>query len=121
MSEEWKVDIDVAGVRDAIIAGARDGLSEALDHILDVSNKRVPRESGELEKSGRAGLVGTLKGGVGYDSERGGVIAITQHENMRLQHDGGRSAKFLENALNSERNQAAEIIAAAIRRKIGGQ
>jgi hypothetical protein len=36
---------------------------------------------------------------------------VQQHEDMALNHDDGRNAKFLENAMNSERERVLQIIA----------
>ncbi|MBB6557298.1 minor capsid protein [Nonomuraea rubra] len=79
-------------------AAAR-GLRLATEHVLSVSNQRVPHDVGDLERSGaavvdREDLVGVIS----YDTP----YARTQHENLDYQHKPGRTAKFLELALREE-------------------
>lgn len=92
--------------------GALRGLWAAGEHILGVSNEQVPFEEGDLAASG----------GVSQD-ESSGITAISyntdyavrQHEDMTAKHDAGRNAKYLENAVNSERSTASRIIATSIK------
>lgn len=97
----------------AIREAAGRGLNLAGEHVLGVSNDQVPHEEGTLERSGRVNVDG-LTVAVSYDTP----YAIEQHEDLTYRHDPGRNAKFLENAFNSERNTAAQLIATAIRRKL---
>jgi hypothetical protein len=95
--------------------GTAKGLGLALEHMLGVSNDHVPHEEGTLERSGKTGVdEQALRGGVGYDTP----YAVIQHEDMTLRHDPGRNAKFLENALNGERDTAGKLIATAIEREL---
>ena len=90
------------------------GLEDAAEHVLGVSNQRVPIEEATLERSGRASVdASTLQAAVSYDTP----YAVVQHEDMTLQHDPGRSAKFLETALNQEAGAVQQIIADRIRRE----
>lgn len=90
--------------------GSSRGVKLALEHILTVANNRVPIEEHTLQNSGETALEGT-KGVVSYESP----YAVRQHEDMTLNHDAGRSAKWLEQTFNSEAKAAAEIIAREIR------
>lgn len=95
--------------------GAARGLELATEHLLQVSNTQVPIEEGTLERSGVASVDdGNLRGAVSYDTP----YAVVQHEDLTMAHDAGRNAKYLENAVNSERRQVAEIIAGEVQREL---
>lgn len=126
MAEFWSGLGDVeqkAGAAKATMReGAKDGLILAGLHTLGVSNTQVPHEEGDLERDGetRAAAGDELLVGIGYGiGAQARPYAVVQHEDMTLRHDPGRNAKFLENALNSERAQNLEIIRQATRRKMG--
>lgn len=92
--------------------GAAKGLDDATEHILGVSRDRVPIEEGILERSGATYVdAEELKGYVYYDTP----YAPKQHEDLTLNHDEGREAKYLESAFNSERDTIRELIVDAIR------
>ena len=103
-------------VRNVALAGMLDGGEKAGEHVLGVSNDHVPHEEGTLERSGKveaavhSGQTRVLVG-IGYDTK----YAVTQHEDMTLKHDPGRTAKFLENAMNSERKTVQKLVAASVR------
>lgn len=99
-------------------AGARKGVLLALRNVLNVSNKSVPHEEGDLERDGGvsmddARIFGAVSYGRRADTAK---YAETQHERMDYHHDAGRGPKFLENAFNSTKAQSAEIIAAETKR-----
>ncbi|MEV0379806.1 hypothetical protein [Nonomuraea sp. NPDC050643] len=84
------------------------GLRLGTEHVLSVSNQRVPHDVGDLERSGstvvdRQDLVGIIS----YDTP----YARIQHENLDYQHKAGRTAKFLELALREEAETVKLIIA----------
>lgn len=88
------------------------GLTRAAEHVLGVSNSRVPIEEGTLERSGAVNVdAENLVAYVSYDTP----YAVVQHEDLTLAHDAGRQAKYLESAFNSERANVRKIIADAIR------
>lgn len=91
------------------------GLFNAANHILRESNKIVPHETGALEISGMAQVEGT-KSTVAYTE----VYAARQHEELGWKHDPGRQAKYLETSVDSNAQVAQKLIAAAIRRGLGG-
>lgn len=104
-------------------AGAERGTLTALANVLTVSNARVPHESGALQRDGAYGLTGgtgSVRGGVSYgrtgDTPK---YAERQHEDMSLHHDSGRSAKFLEHAFNTTRDENLAIIQQAIKGETG--
>lgn len=95
--------------------GAARGLGLGMEHLLQVSNRQVPIEEGTLERSGVASVdEQQLRGAVSYDTP----YAVRQHEDMTLQHDAGRSAKYLENALDAEGAQALQLVAREVRREL---
>lgn len=104
-----------------VLEGAMDGLLVGGEMVLGVSNDQVPHEDGDLERTGavtsdaEARKVAISYRDVAYEGQ-----AEQQHEDMTLNHDEGRNAKFLENALNTQGGVVLEAVAGGIRRKIGG-
>lgn len=91
------------------------GLLIAGEHVLAVSNDRVPHETGDLMRSGGVSQDETGRTAISYDTD----YAVRQHEDVSLKHDAGRQAKFLESALISERQTAITIVANAIKKELG--
>lgn len=110
-----RMNSNFARIRQAERAGAARGLTLAAEHVLQVSRTRVPIQEGTLERSGVASVdEAGLQAAVSYDTP----YAVRQHEDLTLQHDQGREAKYLESAFEDERNTVAEIVAAEIRRSL---
>lgn len=102
-------------VKNAGKDAARRGLAKAGEHVLGESRKEVPHEEGTLERSGAVTMHPTeLQVTVSYDTP----YAVRQHEDLRLKHDEGRKAKYLEDPLNREASTALDIIKAEIRRAL---
>jgi hypothetical protein len=96
-------------------AGADKGTSDAAQHLLQVSQQRVPLEEGTLLRTGR--VIGSgLRKGVTYDT----VYARRQHEELTWRHDPGRTAKYLEGPLNEEAETLQRIIGEAVAKALGG-
>lgn len=95
---------------EAFREGVQRGLFLAAEHVLQVSNTRVPIEEGTLERSG-ATSEGDLVSSVSYDTP----YAARQHEELGYRHDAGRQAKFLESASIDEMDTVAQIMAKATR------
>jgi hypothetical protein len=95
--------------------GTKRGLRVGGEHVLGVSNERVPHEDGDLERSGAVSQDDDGNTAISYDTP----YAIRQHEDMSLHHDSGRQAKYLESAILSERATVLQIVAAAIKKEIG--
>jgi hypothetical protein len=94
-------------------AGAARGLYLGAEHVLGVSNDRVPLDEAALQRSGTASVdPPTLTGMVSYDTP----YAVVQHERLDFRHAPGREAKYLENSLNESRQVVAALIAAELRR-----
>lgn len=116
MAKSWDLKIDMAGAARQSKAGAARGLFLAAEHVLQVSRTMVPIEEGTLERSGSASVDGDrLRAAVSYDTP----YAVVQHEDLTMQHDSGRTAKYLERAMNSESDVIAELIAREVRRELG--
>lgn len=52
-----------------------------------------------------------LEGSISYDT----VYARRQHEELTWKHKPGRTAKYLENAMNSEREVMLRLMAVSLR------
>lgn len=115
MPKTFEVRVSTAGARRDARRGAVRGLQLATEHLLQVSRSHVPIEEGTLERSGTASVdPASLVGAVSYDTP----YAVKQHEDLTLNHDAGRTAKYLENAFTSERRTVAELIAREVRREL---
>ena len=113
LQADFHIEQVAAAVHDALAAGLQLGC----EHILTVSNQHVPLEYGDLQGSGVTSMDdGSLTGAVSYNTP----YAARQHEELSWRHDPGRTAKFLENAANSEAGQVGQIIAETARSHIGG-
>jgi hypothetical protein len=95
-------------------AGAGRGLFLAGEHLLGEASDLAPHEEGDLARSGETSQSG-LKVAVSFDTP----YAVVQHEDMTFAHDEGRTAKYLEKPMNSERTVLGQIIATSVRREIG--
>jgi len=103
--------IKLGRVRKAERAGAAAGLFRAAEHVLGVSNDLVPHDVGDLERSGATDVdAERLIAVIAYDTP----YAVVQHEDLTLQHDEGRQAKYLETAVNTERKRVLELVAEGI-------
>lgn len=99
----------------AMKAGAVRGVRLGAEHVLQVSNGRVPIEEATLERSGVVSVdENDVTAAVSYDTP----YAVAQHERLDYQHDDGREAKYLERTLHEENGTVNEIIAAQVRRAL---
>ncbi|KXP12180.1 hypothetical protein AXK57_19720 [Tsukamurella pulmonis] len=89
-------------------------LQAGAEHLLEEANRKAPIETGDLIRSGVARASGD-EAAVGYNTP----YAARQHEELGYQHDAGREAKWLENALNNHGDAILETIAATVRRQLG--
>lgn len=101
-----------------ILDAAADGLEEFAGAVLDLSNERVPRDEGDLERSGDVDVDrDDLTAEVGYGGEWPlSIKAIRQHEDLSLEHDGGRRAKFLESAGDELADEFGDTVARHVKR-----
>lgn len=113
-------DIDGKAALDKLRAAAADGLHDAAKRVLAAANRHVPTEHGDLEKSGIASVDDdALRAAVSYGRGLSAAYAVREHEDMTLRHDDGRTAKWLEVAMNSEGKAMLEQLAATIRAQMG--
>lgn len=122
MSDEVRVEVSWDGerIKQADRAAAALGLNLAMEHLLQVADELVPIEEGTLMRSGTASvdddeLVGAVTFSA-YNDRDHYDYAIRQHEDLALRHAPGRTAKFLENPANEERDTMLQIVAEQIRR-----
>ena len=120
---------NVQAAADRARAGGVRGLGLGAQQVLNVSNSQVPHEEGDLERDGGTSVDAEgMRAAIAYGRTAATKdYAVVQHEDMsrngvelKLQHDPGRNAKFLENAINSERPTVASIIAEQARRAYQG-
>jgi hypothetical protein len=115
VARSFSLNLNIPRVTTEVHDAAAAGLKEAAEHILGVSNSRVPIEEGTLERSGAVEVDDSaLEAQIGYDTP----YAVRQHEELTWRHDPGRQAKYLESAMADERETAQGLIAARIRRAL---
>jgi hypothetical protein len=109
---DWDGDRIAAMLRGASL----EGLELAAEHLLQVSTQLAPHEEGDLARSGEISTDDTtLAVAVSYDRP----YAVVQHEDMTLQHDNGKTAKYLEGPMNEEAGMMTDLIASKPRRALG--
>lgn len=94
---------------------ASEGLTRALEHTLGVCNTIVPLDEGPLQRSGKVQVEG-LNGSISYDTP----YAVVQHENLSFRHAPGRSAKYVEIPMNTERETMLALEAVSLRTWLRG-
>lgn len=115
MSQSFRLRFDASAVRRELRQAAARGLILGAEHVLGISNDRVPLDEGMLQHSGTATVdEGDLTAMVSYDTP----YAVRQHEEMDYQHAPGREAKYLEHSLNAERAVVLALVAAELRRAL---
>lgn len=115
MTQNYTLRWDGDGILEELRDAAAAGLGLAAEHLLQVSRERVPIEEGTLERSGVASVdAEKLQAAVSYDMP----YAVVQHEDLILQHDQGRTAKYLEGPAIEEAATMQDIIATQVRRAL---
>lgn len=113
MAQNFRLRFDGTAAARQMREGAARGLLLAAEHVLQVANEVVPLDESELQRSGVASVdESSLTGMVSYDTP----YAVRQHEELTWRHAPGRTAKYLENSLNTAGPEVAAIIAAQVRR-----
>jgi hypothetical protein len=113
--QSYRLRFDASGAQRELRQAAARGLFLGAEHVLGVSNDRVPLDEGTLQHSGTASVdEADLTAMVSYDTP----YAARQHEELDFEHAPGREAKFLENALNAERSTVLALVAAEMRRSL---
>lgn len=88
----------------AMQTAAERALFLAGEHILEESQRLVPLEYGDLQRSGYVDQDGDTMV-VGYNTP----YALIQHENLEYNHAPGRTAKYLEKPANAAGPAIQEI------------
>jgi HK97 gp10 family phage protein len=112
MSIEWEFDLDIAGIAERTEAVKPQALGQAMELIRAEAVARTPVETGHLAESATVTVEGDT-GSVKYP----GPYARYQHEGLDFRHETGQ-AKFLETAMNANKDAALGIIATNIRKAI---
>jgi hypothetical protein len=100
----WNGDMANARVKSS---GAH-ALKDAVEFLLEESNRTVPLEEGTLERSGTTSVdEDELRGAVSY----GGPYARRQHEELNYRHPGGRRAKWLERTFQEQQGRVLQYLA----------
>lgn len=97
---------------------AREAAEDGGSIVLAESNAHVPLGRGRLRDSGKVTSQTTgskATAAVSYDRP----YAVDAHEDMDLEHDPGRTSKFLENAMNSKRPAVLNAAGRRIRSRTG--
>lgn len=96
----------------AVTEASSRGLLLAAEHVLQQSNRTIPHERGDLQRSGKASISddGT-EAAVSYDTP----YAVPVHEVLAAKHDDGRRAKWLELTMHEEVDAVRNIIVQAIK------
>lgn len=117
MTLEWSGSLaaSLARIEDRIRPAAAAGLKKAADGVLRDSNALAPRDTGDLVASGKV-VTDDLRADISYTSKH----AVPQHEKTQYRHPGGGQAKFLQTALDDNRDQILNAVAAHIRGVLGG-
>jgi hypothetical protein len=111
--QNYRMRFDGAPAARELRAAAARGLFLGAEHVLGLATDRVPLDEGYLQSTGTASVdEPSLTGMVSFD----GPYAVRQHEELTWRHAPGRTAKYLENALNAARPEVAALIAAELRR-----
>jgi hypothetical protein len=112
-----RIDLDWHGERVAaqVRRGAGLGSEAAAELLLELANERVPLETGRLLESGQVTKDASGTAAVSYSDPN----AVRQHEDPYYQHDPGRTRKYLEIPMLTQRPRMLRVMARTIRRFIG--
>lgn len=117
MSLEWRGDL-LGNLREILAKTQRldDDVAVGARIILADSDERVPKRSGDLEKSGhvKRDRGGLNTAAIVYTS----VYARWIHEHLGFRHPFGGQAKFLETAMLAKGPEALNAIGAHLWRRI---
>ena len=87
------------------------GLIAAGALVLNASNQMVPHEEGDFERTGRVTVDEEGRAAaVSYKDVRYADEAVVLHEDLSMNHDEGRSAKFLEKAFSRTADGVRNIL-----------
>lgn len=93
----------------------RSALGKGAAYLLAQAIPRTPIQDGPLRASGGTDVADD-RASVFFDTP----YAARQHEEVGWRHPKGGQAKYLENTVIEERGRAQDIVAAEVRRALGG-
>ncbi|MER6832709.1 hypothetical protein ABT320_01745 [Streptomyces cellulosae] len=115
MPQSFRLRFEGAQAAGAMRAAGARGLLLGAEHVLGLSNDKVPLDEGFLQSTGTASVdEGDMTAMVSYD----GPYSVVQHERLDYRHAPGREAKYLETSLNESRAEVQALIAAQLRRAL---
>lgn len=97
-------------------AALAEGLSLAAERVRAVAVPRTPLEYGDLRSS--LTVVPATERDLASAVVSDLPYAVKQHEDLSLRHDDGQ-AKYLESAALDSARDVEQIVAGAVRRKLG--
>lgn len=98
-----------------------EGLVDAGNHLLGLSQPLVPVDTGRLKASGAVIKNSSNQVFVSYEAHNpvnGYDYALIQHEDLAFYHADGTQAKFLEQPFRENINGLVDIIAGDIKRGV---
>ena len=98
---------------EAVVRAAEAALYQGANIIMTEAKKRAPLDVGTLQNSGYVTLPRQQGNEVMVEAGFGGAAkayAVRQHEELSYQHDAGREAKYLENAINVKESEVRNHI-----------
>ncbi len=111
MSSGFQVKVTFNPPNIAVRRKAVEALDRAANNILEEANRMVPLDTGNLMRSGDTSLGDTdLTATIFYDTP----YAIRLHEHPEYTFQGGREGKWLERALNENRDRILAWMAAEL-------
>ena len=111
---------NIAKIRADVARGQKRGLLAAGAVVLNASNTTVPHELGDFERTGRVTVDDdATAAAVSYKDTHYSGEAARLHEDFSMNHDAGRSAKFLEKAFAKTRPQVLKILGDNIKSEMG--
>lgn len=85
----------------------REAVFDALDHLLDESNKKVPHDEGDLQASGQTQLDPVhMSGRISYNTP----YAIRLHEHPEYNFQKGREGKWLERTIKRRKTAVLQYM-----------
>lgn len=125
MTAPWDVSQLLRGLSQAasrMQTGAKRGLNEWGEHVLDEAVRIVPIEEGGGSLAGSGTVAQSQDGrtvGIGFGSGAAAPYALVQHEHLEYHHDPGRQAKYLEVPFQASKAVGMRILSQAVREELG--
>lgn len=108
---------DFGLIKNKIEEGIKSGLNEFEEYIFPVIQENTPVDTGALRKSEK---VEDLYDGLGKRFSADVPYAKRQHEDLTLNHPRGGRAKYILSPIVENMDEASEMIAESVRRKLNG-